>query len=76
VLSVQVTGGAWNAADWVALATVGAGNTTYLTYKYVPMSGAPLSFTMPSTLGDYEFRLFANNGYTRVATSATVTVQR
>jgi hypothetical protein len=30
---------------------------------------------MPTTPGTYEFRLFLNNGYTRAATSPTVTVQ-
>jgi hypothetical protein len=29
---------------------------------------------MPSTPGTYQFRLFLNNGYTRAATSADVTV--
>ena len=30
--------------------------------------------TMPSTPGDYEFRLFLDNGYQRAATSVTITV--
>src|SRR4029453_6059200 len=30
--------------------------------------------TAPSTTGPYEFRLFGNYGYTRLATSPTVTV--
>ena len=30
---------------------------------------------MPATAGTYEFRLFLNNGYTRAATSPTITVQ-
>jgi hypothetical protein len=29
---------------------------------------------MPATPGDYEFRLFENGGFTRIATSPTVTV--
>jgi hypothetical protein len=29
---------------------------------------------MPNPPGTYEFRLFLNNGYTRVATSPTITV--
>ncbi len=42
-----------------------------------PPSGlttALLTFTMPTTLGNYQFRLYANNGYTVLATSPTVTV--
>jgi hypothetical protein len=30
---------------------------------------------MPSTPGDYEFRLFLDNGYTQAAVSPTVTSQ-
>ncbi len=30
---------------------------------------------MPKTQGAYELRLFANNGYTKLATSETVTVK-
>ena len=30
---------------------------------------------MPATPGDYEFRLFENNGFTQLAVSPPVTVQ-
>ena len=32
------------------------------------------SFTMPNTAGTYELRLFANNGFTLLATSPKITV--
>ena len=38
------------------------------------MSSGSCSFTMPNTPGTYEFRLFANDGYTLLAKSGTVTV--
>jgi uncharacterized protein YegP (UPF0339 family) len=81
--SVQVTvsGGPGNRADWVALARVGSALTANLDWKYLsgtrtqPTAGmtfAELTFAIPQTAGQYEFRFFANNGYTLLATSPTV----
>jgi len=83
-VTVSVSGGPGNTTDWVALALVGSGNTSYISCQYLngthtaPTTGltsATLTFTMPATTGNYELRFFANNGYTRLATSTTVTVQ-
>jgi hypothetical protein len=68
--------GPGGATDWLALAPTGAANTTYLAWTYV---GAGLTMgtwtvEMPRTPGRYEFRLFVNDGYARLATSPTVTV--
>ena len=38
------------------------------------MSAATLAFTSPATPGAYEYRLFANNGFVRLATSGPLTV--
>lgn len=74
-VTVTLTGGAGGSTDWLALAPAGAANTTYLQWTYV---GAGVTMrtwtvTMPATTGAYEFRLFLNNGFTRAATSPTVT---
>src|SRR6266545_4668393 len=63
-------------SDWLALATVGAPNTSYLQYVYVGtgVTDRTWTVTMPNTGGSYEFRLFLNNGYTRAATSPAVAV--
>jgi hypothetical protein len=83
-VQVNVADGFGNRTDWVALAQVGAALTSYLDWKYLndtritPATGvtsASLTFAMPQTLGVYEFRFFANNGYTLFATSAAVTVE-
>jgi predicted NAD/FAD-binding protein len=67
----------------VALAKVGSATSVYLDWKYLngtrtmPVAGVPsaeLTFTMPLTLGQYEFRFFANNGYTLLAVSPPVLV--
>ena len=53
-----------------------AGNTSYVQFIYVGAGVTTKTWTVtaPSTAGSYEFRLFANNGYTRLATSPTVVV--
>ena len=65
-----------NGYDWIALAAVGSPDTSYLQYVYVAPGATTATWTvnMPMTAGGYEFRLFANNGYTRLATSTTVEV--
>ena len=84
VVRVDVTDGPGNATDWIGLYPVGAADTNYVDWQYLsgttapPVSGvtaATIAFQMPVTAGDYELRLFANNGYTRLATSASVTVE-
>jgi len=79
---VTVSGGPGNRGDWVGL--YASGGTSYLDWKYLsnsrsyPASGLPaatLTFTMPPAPGTYTFRLYANDGFTLVATSPAVTVR-
>jgi hypothetical protein len=79
---VTVSGGPGNRADWVALAQVGSAPNVNLGWKYlsgtqvqppVGVTFAQLSFTIPQTAGQYEFRFLANNGYTLLAKSPVVT---
>jgi uncharacterized protein YegP (UPF0339 family) len=81
-LTVTVSGGPGNRTDWVALAQVGSPPNVNLGWKYLsgtqtqPPTGltfAELSFTIPQTAGQYEFRFLANNGYTLLAKSPVVT---
>jgi subtilisin family serine protease len=76
-VTVTLTNGLGGAGDWLALAATGAPNTSYLRYTYLGAGTTTRTWTvtMPTTPGTYEFRLFLNNGYTRAATSPTVTVQ-
>ena len=59
------------------MASTSSSNIQYLKWTYVGagVTTRTWTVTMPSTAGAYEFRLFLNNGYTRAATSPTVTVQ-
>ncbi|HUQ87740.1 MAG TPA: Calx-beta domain-containing protein, partial [Vicinamibacterales bacterium] len=64
------------ATDWVVLAPAGAPDATYLNWTYVGAGVTSRTWTinMPPIPGQYEFRLFANNTFTRLATSAPVNV--
>jgi serine protease len=73
-----------SATDWVALYAPGAAPTAFIAWIYVSCSKTPAAarapgtcpFVLPATLasGSYELRLYANNGYTRLATSPAFTV--
>ncbi|HTM25229.1 MAG TPA: S8 family serine peptidase [Vicinamibacterales bacterium] len=75
-VTATLTGGLGGPADWLALASTTAPNTVYVQYVYVGAGVFDRTWTvaMPSTPGTYEFRLFLNGGYTRGATSPTITV--
>jgi hypothetical protein len=83
VAVLAVASGPGNATDWVGLYPMGAADGAPLTWCYLsgtttaPSTGlaaTTLSLLLPTTPGGYEFRLFAANGYTRVATSSAVHV--
>jgi hypothetical protein len=84
VVTVSVSGGPANARDWLAKYSAAAGNQAYYPdYLYFsgtqtpPETGLPsgdFSFTMPTTLGTYNFRLLLDNSFTVAATSPTVAV--
>ena len=82
-VQVSVAEGPGQRGDWVALAAVGSGLASHVDWSYLsgtrsmPATGvtsAVLTFDMPET-GAYEFRFFANNVYTLLATSPVVTVE-
>ncbi|HEX6463995.1 MAG TPA: hypothetical protein VFZ98_06075, partial [Vicinamibacterales bacterium] len=75
-VTVTLTGGLGGASDWIGLAATSAPDTSYIAYTYVGggVTTRTWTVTMPQQTGTYEFRLFLNNGFTRAATSPTVTV--
>ena len=70
--------------DWVGLYLASAPDTAYLDWEYLNGTRTPPAralyaststmFTVPSTPGIYQFRLFSSNGFTRLASSGTFTV--
>jgi hypothetical protein len=80
-VSVHVSDGPANGTDWIGLAASGTPDTGYIAWQYLngltapPAAGlaaADLSFTLPAIAGTYEFRLFTNNGFNRLATGPAV----
>jgi hypothetical protein len=62
--------------DWLGLFQVGAPDTSYLQWVWVGagLTSRTWTVTMPTTLGQYEFRFFPNNGTVHTATSPAVSV--
>ena len=65
--------------DWIGLYPSGAGDGGFVAWVYTTgTSSGSRSFTVPSTVPPattYQFRLYANDGFTRLATSRPITVQ-
>jgi hypothetical protein len=76
--------GSSSPTDWIGRYSAGAGDGSYGDWKFTSScaqspagsvaSSGSCTFTMPSEAGSYEFRLFANGSYSRLAASNTVTV--
>ena len=82
-VTATIANGPGKTGDWVALFAGGAGDGTYLDWKYLNgtqskpgsgMTAAAVAFTMPATPGPYNVRLFLNDSTTKLATSSTITV--
>src|SRR4029079_4471170 len=68
--TVTLANGFGGAGDWLALAKVGAADTSFLQWTYVGTGTITRNWTvtMPASGGPFEFRLFRDNTYTRAAT--------
>jgi fibronectin type III domain protein len=84
VITATVAAGPGNVLDWVSIDPVTAPDSGYVAWRYLngltspPATGltsATVQFTAPAAPGTYNLRFFANNTYTKLATSAPVTVQ-
>ncbi len=75
-VTMTLTGGLGGTTDWLAYAPTGAANNSYVQFTYVGAGVTTRTWTVtPASAGTYEFRLFRQGTFTRVATSPTVTVQ-
>lgn len=75
-LEVSFSGAPGYSQDWIGLYREDADDRSYLAWQYIEglRSGSRM-FTTPSEPGRYNFRLFENNGYTRLAVSDTFEVR-
>jgi hypothetical protein len=70
--------------DWIGLYPAAANDGGYTSWKYtsscdqnrgkIALTSGSCIFTMPTVPGTYQFRLFVNETYTRLATSGNVNV--
>jgi hypothetical protein len=66
-----------NYRDWIGLFKVGSSNYSRISYQYLRgQKNGSIVFSVPTNLGKYEFRLFKNGSYTKLATSNQITVQK
>jgi hypothetical protein len=83
-LTIGISNGPGNRADWVALAAAGSSDMGVVAWVYlsgsqqtlpdVGMKSASVTLPAPTTAGSYEARLYANGGWTVVVrTGFTVT---
>jgi hypothetical protein len=75
-INATLINGTGDPYDWLVLAPVGSPDTEYWDWTYVPGGMATFTWgvTMPMA-GTYEIRLLLHGGYTKVATSPTITVR-
>ena len=77
-VTVTLANGQGGAKDWLGFTAVGTpdGGGQYLQWTYVGAGITTRTWTVtaPATPGQYEFRFFPNESYTRLATSPPVTV--
>jgi hypothetical protein len=81
MVTATITNGPANVYDWVAIHLASANDATYLSWKFLNgtqtastgYTTATVTFPAPST-GLYNIRLYANGGYTKLATSGIVVV--
>ena len=79
-ISVTYSGAPGFDSDWMAMFNVGEANENYREWYYLNGErGGTLTFTAPSEVGSYEFRMFENwaggGGYNDIAKSNVVRVQ-
>jgi len=74
-MTVTFSNGTTSSGAWVGLYASSAADGAYLTYQYTGgVATGALTFTVPEATGTYNFRLFADGGYTKIATSADFAV--
>ena len=82
-VTVRIADGTGLPGDWIALYDTRGGPAEYLQWQYLngsharPANGfveSSVTFTVPSTAGTYNVRLFRNDSYALMTTSPTITV--
>jgi hypothetical protein len=73
---VRFAGAPGNPRDWIGLYARGAEDRQFASWQYLEGAAAgQRTFVAPNDLGAYEFRMFANDGYDRLAVSPPFDVE-
>jgi hypothetical protein len=75
-VTVTLSNGLGGSQDWLSFGPTGAADSAYLQFTYVGAGVTTRTWTVnaPGATGTYEFRLFKQGSFVRLATSPTVTV--
>lgn len=74
---IEYTGAPGNPKDWIGLYKNSASDRDYLTWKYLDgKASGTVTFTAPQEEGEYEVRIFENNGMTLLGKSDTFKIQK
>ena len=74
-VNVSYSGAPGFEGDWIGLYPVGAGDDRPISREYLDgTSRGTLPFVIPSSAGSYEFRMFEDDGFTRIAVSQPIEV--
>lgn len=74
-IQVIASGYQETASSWVGFYKAGAADTSYISYRYInQLTDGVYSVIAPKELGNYEFRFFRDDGYTKTGTSSTINV--
>ena len=75
-LTATYNNGSTDTTAWIGIFPVGAADTAYRDWDYTDgATSGTMVLNVPATPGTYELRMFADNGYTRIATSTPFTVE-
>ncbi|SFI31857.1 hypothetical protein SAMN05192551_1121, partial [Tindallia magadiensis] len=59
---------------WIGLYKAGADDRGFIKYEYLKGTSGSYTLDLPREAGSYEFRIFQDNGYTRVGTSQAFSI--
>lgn len=72
---VTVTFAKGSGSGWIGLYAPTSPDNAYITFQYTgAVASGSLNFATPEATGPYEFRMFADSGYNKIATSPAFTV--
>ena len=75
-IAVRFAGAPGYQRDWIGLYARGADDREFVAWQYLEgAASGQRTFVAPNDVGPYEFRMFANDGYARLAVSAPFNVE-